>query len=414
MISCHEVRKQFSELLDLELASDLQDATHEHLAGCESCRAEYSHWKQLDQRLEKLLVLENVEQNIAQIQRLKQSNSTRSVPSPTATSPAHATSVWKKKAALIFLGSVVASICFLVAQFGRDKNQDQAQQLPKNRTIVAAKLVHATGPVELQREVDKSWLTVNVSDKPELEPGARLRTSATSLCEIETSSQGKVRMHYGCEVVVESPEKLTLVQGKIWCSAPKEKDIEVCLPIKQEIAMFRCPTTQSLECQMTDTFASCSTPPSPSVANATQVELGREKWSVKPGQTLMIDQEYQISQKRFSTGDAWQLPLLAAADSSTGELRRVMVRLLAPIGKSKVKHLNEQQILALGPPGAIPLLVFVLQEKRPANKELRHTAISLAATTADQSAIPLLKQLVTDADEYIAKTARDTLKKLTA
>ena len=83
MISCHEVRKQFSELLDLELASDLQDATHEHLAGCESCRAEYSHWKQLDQRLEKLLVLENVEQNIAQIQRLKQSNS----PDPSPAQP---------------------------------------------------------------------------------------------------------------------------------------------------------------------------------------------------------------------------------------------------------------------------------------------------------------------------------------
>ena len=74
---------------------------------------------------------------------------------------------------------------------------------------------------------------------------------------------------------------------------------------------------------------------------------------MKPGQTVSIDGSQQMtSYARDESAETWQLPLLALSTDTKDELRRRLQRLLAPIGRTKARHMNETQIRALGPAGA--------------------------------------------------------------
>ena len=110
--------------------------------------------------------------------------------------------------------------------------------------------------------------------------------------------------------------------------------------------------------------------------------------------------------------DAWQLPLLALSRGSRRELHDSIQRLLAPIGMTKAQHLNETQIRALGPAGAIPLLAYVTEQPNDKDKFLRHTAMRLAVESADNSATALLSRLTSDNDPYIATQAQKALARI--
>ena len=86
--------------------------------------------------------------------------------------------------------------------------------------------------------------------------------------------------------------------------------------------------------------------------------------------------------------------------------------LLAPIGRTKARHLHEQQIRALGPRGAIPLLTYAAGELSDDQLDLRRTAVSLAKDLADGRSIELLQQLSKDSDPYISGKAKATLERI--
>ena len=65
-----------------------------------------------------------------------------------------------------------------------------------------------------------------------------------------------------CEIVVNAPQQLELVNGKVWCSAPEDDDLEVSVPIREStlpvVATLRCPTKSMFQCEATPSLASCS------------------------------------------------------------------------------------------------------------------------------------------------------------
>lgn len=140
------------------------------------------------------------------------------------------------------------------------------------------------------------------------------------------------------------------MKGQIWCSTPEDQNLTVSLPVRKkgqrpQLAVFTCPSNTSLQC---DVFAdaSCATTIRKEIPGVqettTQVQMGGDVWRMKPGERLTFSDKQDVKREpAIDSSDAWQLPLLALQDGAEGEFQEYMQRLLAPIGMTKSRHMNE-------------------------------------------------------------------------
>ena len=422
MISCDRVHELLSELLDGELPLELRMDVEQHLETCRACHDEFERWKKLNDRLSESLAIVGVDAKVAQIENLiktrqpldssrvelRVDGNTVELEARRADDvlrPRRGPVVGPGNSQVVFRVAIAVSLAFALFWIFRDPGE--------TRSAIAARMVVATGPVQLKSLENNVWRTIASTDSVELSHGTHVRTIDDSLCELRTANQGKVRMNRDCEVIVNTPEQLELIQGKLWCSAPEDGKLEVIVPLKEALATLRCPSSVALECEATPSYASCTSPGEGPMAGQAEVQLGNETWRVESGKTLVIEDSQTVSQRPSEpVNDTWQLPLLALSDETRGELRDSMRKLLAPIGRTKARHLNESQIRALGPAGALPLLAFIADEDSAAQRDLRRIAMFLAEETADETAIPWLRKLTSDDDDVIATRAAQLLAKL--
>ena len=400
MKRCESVRSLFSELIDGELGDTQVKAVEAHLGQCAMCRDEFQAIRQLDKQLAGVLVIDNVEEKIQQA--FAAGNST------VGESDAATGAKFRRQIPSLGIIGAIAAL-WLVAFFVWSLSNPP----PVSIYHVVAHLVSATGPVEVRAANAQHWRTVLPPERIEIQNGARVRTGNAALCEIQTTGQGKVRMDRGCEIILNDSHDLELVAGKLWCSAPSHDALKVTVPIQQSdqpvMAMLTCPNATVLQCDATPSSVSCSRPPGSESNEAAEIHVGEQTWQIKPGQIVVVASSQEMTRgPRADTADVWQLPLLALSSDSRLELSSYLQRLLAPVGRTKARHMNEAQIRALGPAGAIPLLSFVLHEPG-ADSTLRRTAMRLVTETADESSIPMLRQLTTDEDPFIASRAANLL-----
>jgi hypothetical protein len=400
MIPCESIRNLLSEFIDGELHVEQAEQVESHLGDCDECSMELQALRLVDQQLSGVLVIDDFDGKVLQATAAAR-NATTDISRIRSLRFAHWFGVFLAIAATLLLGFF----------FWPPSNSENVVLKE-----VAAHLVSATGPVEIWAADDEEWRTVLPSDAIALQDGMRVRTANAVRCEIRTKEQGKVRLDRECEIVVNDSQQLELVSGKLWCSAALDHKFNVNVPLhgseQPVVAMFTCPSKSAFECESTPARVSCSTPAGPASDTPPALHLGEAHWPVQPGEKIVVDNAQAVSREpRSQAADLWQLPLLALSDDSRSELSGYLQKLLAPIGRSKVQHMNETQIQALGPAGAIPLLSFVVHEQ-DAERHLRRTAMRLAAETADDSAIPLLRQLTADGDATIASSAVRLLDKL--
>lgn len=410
MSPCESFRDLFSEFIDGELGVEQVQHVESHLGECDACRDELQAMRRIDQQLAGTLFIDDMD---GKIRRAAAACDATTCHSETEPGPGVWVGIFAAIAASLLLGfflwprskpSVVKN----------DRVEADVVEIDK----VAARLVSSTGPVEIRAADEEQWRTVLPSEKAELRYGARVRTIDAACCEIQTKDQGKVRLDRDCEIVVNDSKQLELVTGKLWCSAPVDREIEVNVPMQQigppVVVMFTCPSKSVFQCESTPSRVTCSSPAGPKSDATPEIRVGEENWQVHPGQTIVVDNSREMSRRpRSQTANVWQLPLLAVSADSRSELCSYLQELLVPIGRSKARHMNETQIRALGPAGAIPLLSFVVHEQ-DADLHLRRTAMRLAAETADESAMPMLRQLTANEDSFIASTATRLLGKLAA
>lgn len=404
MTDCKNIREQLSAFIDGELSGDQDADVRQHLDQCSECRNDWQQLSHLDELLENRLTIDRlVQRNVDAIRKREEARRTYAN-RPFASM--QRSSWW------VGLLAVAAAVALYV---GLRLSDSQSRE---NRHSVAATLVSATGPIEVLEPGERRWKTIEAAGGSKVKKGTRVRTKGKSLCELWTSSNAKVRLNQGCEIIVDHDNQLDLVQGQIWCCASKDQFVELKVPIgqpdkKREVARFMCPQDASVQCDLAfDGSLDTTVTKSDSNVRA-EVKMGRQTWQVSPGETLTFDHARQVKRSKGVTGqDAWQLPLLALRESTRSELKDHMRRLLAPIGMTKAKHMNEVQIQALGPAGAIPLLSYVAQETDEEQRRLRRTAMRLAMLSADESSLGLIECLTSDQDEVIAQWATEAMQRL--
>jgi hypothetical protein len=400
MSACQDIRRELSALLDCELPPGQAAAIEEHMRSCEVCRQQWEALQSVDGQLQRLLTIDDVAKNVVSIEQAAKVQ-------PAASQSARGDG-WRWTA---IMAAIAASIVLAVVAMRPAEQPQPVKPQVKN----AARLVRATGPVEVLSPGSDAWRSIESSPSYEVAQGARLRTGENVLCEVETIDQAKIRLNESAELVMHDARNLELVSGQVWLIASKSGisvDVRWEDEQTQQVATMTCPGESEFQCQVGDSFAACD---SVSAQNQqAQWAMGAYSCPVNPGETVSIDAQQNVERKvdGESASKVWQLPLLAVGTSGDPELLSSLNSLLAPIGMTKARHLNEDQIRRLGPKGAVPLLAYVLAESAPDQLRLRRTAIGIAAELADEGAIKLLQELTADPDPYISRTAQAALDKI--
>ena len=401
MSVCDHVRSSLSALVDGELSIIESQEAEKHMLSCAACRQEWHSLVDIDNRLASALIVEEVNRKCAEILQ-------RSANSIQLTNK-HGLS-WRYVAIAMV---VAATLLLVLLPFFFET---QSSKTADTRPAFVAQLIRATGPIRYLRPGANDW-TVWLPSAPEwFVAGSRLKTDEGVLCEVQTSTKGVIRLNESAEVVFRKPNQIELVAGQLWCLAPASTIIDVALPNASTQSpsslAFACPGSTEVQCVAGASSSTCdSVSPDNSYATLT---IGANTYTVAPGETLSIDREQNIDRKLNvdSSAKIWQLPLLAIGTEVDRELVLLLDRLLAPIGMTKARSLNEEQIQMLGPAGAVPLLAYAVTESSPEHLHLRRTAVRLASELADDRCVRLLKRLTSDPDEDIARVAKETLNRI--
>ncbi|MDA1180030.1 MAG: zf-HC2 domain-containing protein [Planctomycetota bacterium] len=402
MNGCDQFLSLFSALIDGELTDEETCATETHLQSCEACRREWQSLQHLDGQLAQHLIVRDVASKADAISRATEIQASRR------------SLDWNLSSWISLVAAVAAALLLLVLPFlWSDKGRSGTSI---TTTQVVARLVRSTGPVQVLPPGASHWTEVNADSHNLLFVGSRLRTGKGVVCEFETTAKGTIRVNKSAELMLRDPRQVELVSGQLWCLAPEDDSINLDVAVKKfdpnAFATFRCPSKSEVQCEAVNDGGHYD---SVSTANAqTSVTVGDFSCVVCPGEVVTIDSANRVDRadSADSASKIWQLPLLAVGGRADGELVSLLNHVLAPIGSTKIMHLNERQIRQLGPLGSIPLLAYTITETSPEHLKYRHTAIRLASELADQRATPLLESLLSDPDHYVADLARKTLARI--
>ena len=401
MKSCETFRPQLSALLDGELSAVDAEHVRDHLLQCVDCQNEWIVLRELDGQLTDLLTISGACEKIAGIE-------------PTATKTVVKPVNQKSPAWWTVIAAIAATIA--LAYFALRNPPALPNPNPVDSPVIA-KLTNSTGPIEVLTPGSPDWKTVQPSEACELVAGARVRTGVKVLCEFQTTDDAKIRLNESAELLWTGQRQMELRSGQAWYASPKASTLQLDATFQnQSIATFQCPSDSQVQCvaePQKATFSSIS--PTNGVASCS---VGSSNYDVDPGQTIAVGpapgrQPLDRAANELAKSKIWQLPLLAASGASSSvELFPSLSSMLAPIGMTKARHLNEQQIRQLGPHGAVPLLIYATDPLSLDQPALRRTAVRIGCELADAKAIPWLKQLKTDMDAWVASYAKNAITRI--
>ncbi len=418
-MKCNDIELLLSAHIDDELSPQQSQAVQEHLQGCESCQEQLEELRVVDRKLSTLQPPAGLAQRIEAAVRQTQAESTPPSDRPvertgkTLEEPVHRATPDKPIAGRPYAWAMIAAIAASVALIVfSDPANDSQQPAPQP---LAGQIVRSTGDVELLTPGSQFWKLVSTTRAVPVPEGARVRTADTVMCEIETTRSGRIRVDEQAELILHARDRVEVVKGKVWCQASADQPLKIetaagAIGATSQPWSMTCPSSSEFQVTVNDKEAVLQ-----SMADQlAQWNIGSYSCPVGPGETVAIDPQHNIqrSSQPGAASKAWQLPLLAIDNQGQSELSSVLQPLLAPIGRTKAMHLHEQQIRSLGPPGAVPLLAYVLSDDSRQQPDLRRSAIRLATESCDAAALDLLRQLSSDEDPYVARQANEAILRL--
>jgi hypothetical protein len=293
-------------------------------------------------------------------------------------------------------------------------------QLADDSFTRVASLVQTTGTVEVKYVDQENWLPVSIT--PFACPSdASVRTGEDSLCEVETTSGGLVRLDEHATVHVRSADEIELEAGRIWCKAPDDGELQLTpalgeMPVPDfvdaatclSIPLLCCPSSCSMEAELIDS--------SQLQVHALEglVDVNSEPYDrqLNSGEAVQIvggrvDREFE---EDTLLAMRWMLPLVAR---DAVEVESFTQRVLASIGGAKTGFIYEEDLIRLGEPGAVPLLAFLQVTPAEERVEARRMAARVVSQTAGESMINDLIDLLSDDDGDVRASVATALHRLT-
>ena len=423
-----------SAYLDHELTPDERSAAEARLSESSFDQEQLSSLGEVDQSLRRVLVapdfseasfLAELEQRSAPITAAGDSPSTvsrrRDGNQLGSTRNSVRGRIVTVTAVVMLLSAVVVLI--MVNPFTRN----QTGVVANGADTSVARVIRMVGAVEYRGPQDSSWQWYDAGNAVPIVAGARLRTPASSLCEVETAAREVLRLNQKTELIIHGAEQIQLVSGELWCSTATSPQFTILVPggsnkseptpVAQGLQQFQCPSNSETQWSVDDQGTKClgvSETKTELTATQTQKPLPIS-WSVESGQCLSVVND----QPPVATGQedrllamGWQLPLLAIRQPDDPELQDRLRLLLARIGATKMSSMYDSQIRSLGPPGTIPLIAFVRSSKSLEDPGLRRQAMQIIADLAPASTRRDLEALAGDSDPTVSQFAAAALARL--
>lgn len=397
---CNELSDRLSPYLDGALPPADAESVGAHLATCSECAGRLDELRQVDRQLRANLVPPDVEAFVARLQTQIGSRPPRRA---TPSTPSARGAGW--------LGLLFAAGLLVAVAIGLRAG-------PKATPIASAagstRLVRATGPVEV---ISPSGVRTSlIPERPiVLTDGARVRTGADALCELETGCRGIVRMDERTELVVHPLERVELVEGQMWAQAAKQCELGIQLGARSgvppRLSVFQCPTSSELQWSVKTDAVSCTA----LTDHALALETTSAAIQIPPRSCVEIvdgkpvERSHQMDRLAATR---WQLPLLVMKTPQDSELQARLDAVLATIGETKLGYIYEEDLLKLGPAGAEPLLAYIRSDRSRENPERRRRAMRIAARMVWKGQISDLADLAGDGDPEIRRIVRETVERL--
>lgn len=432
-MNCDDVQDLLSAWIDGDVSEETDATISMHLRGCTPCAQEASALKEMHARLVRLAPSEGSVDRLA--------NHVLRAWKPTEAAIQPAVPALQSESQRTHWQTVVAVALVLVVGIGiwrqvqdnelgvrhdvplADSNDDVRADVVDTTPFAVdgvANVVHTTGTVEVRYLDREDWLPVSFT--PFACPSdAAVRTGDDSLCQVETTSGGIVRLDEHATVRVCNSDEIELETGRVWCRAANDGTLQLTPTLAEttppetvdsltclSVPVFSCPSNCSMQAQLTD-------------SNDLQVHsvdgcidvfsnpFGRQLNSGEAVQIVggRVDREYE---EDALLAMRWMLPLMAA---NADEVETFTERVLATIGGAKASFVFEADLIQLGEPGAVPLLAFLQSTASNDRVEARQTAARVLSQTASDGMTSELINLLSDQDPEVRVSIASALLRLT-
>lgn len=420
-MDCLQAQLLINARIDNEIGADDRTLLEAHLATCGECRETHEALCAQDAELRRAFQpLRTAADRLADRVIAELPDETKTVaPSAQGRSPR-----WVSLLLATAVGFLAAVVIFqpwkppprLVQQV------DPPKSIP-SQPVPVARLVFATGAIEVRTDPDKDWQSVTEIAAFTCPSNGAVRTADDVRCELITSDDCVIRMNVGTEVSFHSPSSVELRRGQIWCRSPADVILEV-VPAESDTGTAK-PTRQK-----TPSLWSCTTPIPASFLTTIEPDgkaqvttAGGEvslktrdgsRW-LKSGETATIT-EGRVATSRARNqllASSWMAPLLVSKGHADRDLQQRVDQLLARIGESKLSSLYEHEIRGLGEYCVLPLLRYLQSPKSKPQSFKRSKAMRIVADLAPSWAIGDLIGLLDNADPDVRFLAATALFRLT-
>lgn len=396
-MNCETIPFLLNAALDGELSSADRDALHQHLKDCPVCRALQEDLLRIHRDLTAILRGPKVEPYFEQIQiTLRATGYVRDC---------HRSTRSMARSQLVVVAACVVLLFTVGAIF-------QWSGIDHSVGVIEM----STGTIDFKPRNSSEWIRVDRPARVSIPMDSRIRTRATSLCEIHTKSNAVVRLNHETELVLHRAEKVELISGELWCRASSHSDLTVCGAVGAElqtINSFTCPSSTEVQWKaLPGNMFSCQDVASKPV----EIKTDLANCVIEPGESLTFAAGQPVggasSQASPLQATSWQLPLLVLRNPLDDELQARLRDMLALIGETKASYLYEDQIRQLGQAGAAPLIIYVRSSESRRRPSTRLHAMRLGSEMAAVSLLPDLLELANDEDPLVREMALAAIQRL--
>lgn len=411
-MSCADFEPRLNALVDGELAADDRAALDEHLASCEECR----------RTLEAIRAQHlHLEATFATQRRATEALADRIV---LAARPRRGPSLFRLVSS--GAGAAAAAVLLCITLFQQRQVADLHERLtvaenscqalerqlhaPKvEAKLPVARLAVATGAVECRSTPQGDWEAVGPGRG--LDEGSWVRTADRSKCSFDCADGTELRLNGATEIRLEKPRAVRLARGEIYTRVAKDP------------APYTVTTDQATIEALGTSLDIVHRPAQSTILTVVEGNARMGGVAVPAGAQAVasgylcrvVDGQVQapVAAYELSLLTKWVNEIVALKGKDSPELQVRVNQLLAQIGRTKMEHLAEGEIRALGDHAALPLARYIQSPESLGDPRRRRDAARILADLASAPSVPDFVALAADGDAEVRAQAARGLQRLT-